>query len=260
MLIPVSYFPCLPLLVTSLAKSLVRLPQTPSSYLGARHGASRLWSLTVTTRSLRPRFCRLIGLNFLLSAPLLVSLQPGCLAFLIFLHATTLLGLNKTLLLLQLLISQRQWLTTLLIPNCFCRPALSMSWSLAISLSCVWSLVRCRNDVAIAHLHPMPNHQVNFAFIRNSLSEFLNVQRNIATITVQPCPYGQAYVSFARMFERDMMIQNSPHQFGNGHISFIPHNSAWNNRVAVFTHEVWVLLIGLNFDLWTHSLIDKAIS
>lgn len=116
------------------------------------------------------------------------------------------------------------------------------------------------NDVAIAYLHPMPQHQVNFDFIRDTSSNFLNVQLGIPTFTIQPCPHGQAYVCFSHMFHRDLLIHNSPHEFRNGHISFIPHNRAWNNRIAVFTHEVWLLLIGLNLDLWSHFLVEKAVS
>jgi hypothetical protein len=26
------------------------------------------------------------------------------------------------------------------------------------------------------------------------------------------------------------------------------------------THEVWMSLIGLNVDLWSHALVDKAVS
>lgn len=69
------------------------------------------------------------------------------------------------------------------------------------------------------------------------------------TLTIQPCPHGQAYVRFAHLFHRDLLIQNGPHQFGNVHISFIPHNRAWNNITTIFTHEVWLMLIGLNLDL-----------
>jgi hypothetical protein len=116
------------------------------------------------------------------------------------------------------------------------------------------------NDVAITILHPLPAEQLNFEDIRNALVDFLNVQMGIPTLTVQPCPHGQAYVRFSHFFHCDLLIQNSPHHFGHGTISFIAHNRAWNNRTTVFTHEVWLMLIGLNLDLWTHPLVDKAIS
>ena len=62
------------------------------------------------------------------------------------------------------------------------------------------------------------------------------------------------------MHQRDLLIQNSSIPYGIGTISFIPHDKAWNNRTAVMTHDVWLVLIGLNLDLWTHALVDKAMS
>lgn len=56
------------------------------------------------------------------------------------------------------------------------------------------------------------------------------------------------------------MINNGPHQFGNLHISFIPHDRAWNNRTTVYTHEAWLMMLGLNVDIWTYSLVEKAVS
>lgn len=77
---------------------------------------------------------------------------------------------------------------------------------------------------------------------------------------MQPTPLGPAYVRFNFMHERDQLIHNSPHPFGNGTISFIPHNRAWNNRTAMMTHEVCIMMLGLNLDLWTQPLVDKAVS
>lgn len=116
------------------------------------------------------------------------------------------------------------------------------------------------NDVAIARLHPHPQEQLNFQDIRNLPEDFLHVHMGIPTLSIQPCPHGQAYVRLSHLFHRDQLVQSGPHHFGNGHISFIPPNRAWNNRTVVFTHEVWLMLIGLNLDLWNDHLVDKAIS
>jgi hypothetical protein len=62
------------------------------------------------------------------------------------------------------------------------------------------------------------------------------------------------------MHQRDLLIQNSPIPYGNGTISFIPHDRALNNRTTIMTHDVWMVLIGLNMDLWSHALVDKAVS
>lgn len=40
------------------------------------------------------------------------------------------------------------------------------------------------NDVAIGHFHPMPQEQVNFDVIRETMSNFLNVQLGIRTLSI----------------------------------------------------------------------------
>lgn len=66
-----------------------------------------------------------------------------------------------------------------------------------------------------------------------------------------PCPLGQVYVLFNSIHEHELMIQTSPHSYGNDTFSFLPHNKAWNNMALVMTHEVRLLMLGLNLDLWT---------
>lgn len=114
--------------------------------------------------------------------------------------------------------------------------------------------------MAIAVSNPMPQGPVNFMAIYNVLDDFLRNIRGIGFRSAQPCPFGQAYVRFNLIFEKELLIQTSPHQYGNGMISFISHNCAWNNRTAMMTHEVWIMMLGLNLDLWTQPLIDKVVS
>jgi len=92
------------------------------------------------------------------------------------------------------------------------------------------------------------------------LVDFFAVQHKIPYQTIQPCPLGQEYVCFSYIHHRDLLINGGPHHYGNGTISFIPHNKVWNNRSTMMTHEVWFALLGLNLGLWTHSLVDEAVS
>jgi len=115
------------------------------------------------------------------------------------------------------------------------------------------------NDLAIETFNPLPHHELDFNTISAALEDFLN-QNGIARETIQPYPFGQAYVRFTYLHQRDLLIHNSPLPYGNGTISFIPHDRAWNNRTQVMTHEVWLSLIGLNVDLWSHALVDKVVS
>ena len=71
------------------------------------------------------------------------------------------------------------------------------------------------NDLAIATFSPLPQEQFDFDAIRDVLIDFLN-QHAIPHETIQPYPFGQAYVKFTYMHQRDLLIQNSPMPYGNG--------------------------------------------
>ncbi|CAD6219555.1 unnamed protein product [Miscanthus lutarioriparius] len=96
------------------------------------------------------------------------------------------------------------------------------------------------NDLAVAYLQPMPLGPINFMAVHNIIEDFLR-NRGIGFRSLQPCPFGQAYVRFNYIFERDLLIQEGPHHYGNGTISFVPQNKAWNNRTAIMTHEARML-------------------
>lgn len=88
------------------------------------------------------------------------------------------------------------------------------------------------NDLAIACLQPMPQGPINFMAIHNIIADFLR-DREIGFRSMQPCPFGQAYVRFNYIFERDLLVEMGPIPYGNGSISFVPHNQAWNNRTSI---------------------------
>ena len=96
--------------------------------------------------------------------------------------------------------------------------------------------------------------------IRNILHDFLHNHARMGYRTMQPCPHGQAFVCFNYLLDKDLLIDNSPHQYDNGTISFVAHNRAWNNRTTTFTHEAWLMLLGLDLDLWTQALLEKVVS
>lgn len=116
------------------------------------------------------------------------------------------------------------------------------------------------NDLVIATFNPMLQGQIDFVDICNVLHDFLRNHARVGYRTMQPCPHGQAFVHLNYLLDKDLLIDNSPHQYGNGTISFVAHDRAWNNRTAIFTHEVWLMLLGLDFDLWTQPLLEKAVS
>lgn len=100
---------------------------------------------------------------------------------------------------------------------------------------------------------------MDFSAIRGVLADFINVEKRLTYESIQPCPFGQAYVRFSNFHDRDGMIFNSPHHFGDVQISFIPHDRAWDNRTVNLNHEVWLMLVGFPLDFWTYSVIEKAL-
>lgn len=45
-----------------------------------------------------------------------------------------------------------------------------------------------------------------------------------------PCPFGQAYVKLNSSLDRDNLVNQSPHLFGDVHIIFHKHNQGLNWR------------------------------
>lgn len=119
---------------------------------------------------------------------------------------------------------------------------------------------RNNSDVAIVTIAPFPEHQVSFSGIRDVLDDFLRNHKRVGYRTIQPCPFGQAYVKFRRDFDRDFLIQGSPHNFGNVSITFTEHNKGWNNAVTTMNYEVWLMLLGFNIDYWEQEDVEKAVA
>jgi hypothetical protein len=114
-------------------------------------------------------------------------------------------------------------------------------------------------DLAIATVHLLPQHQVQFNVIRDVLADFLGVQARVGFRSIQPCPLCQAYVRFNTYHDRDKLIQNSLHAFGDVFISFTEHDRGRNHHAVTLNHEVWLMLLGTNVDFWSDAHIHKII-
>nr|TKW37951.1 hypothetical protein SEVIR_1G083000v2 [Setaria viridis] len=119
---------------------------------------------------------------------------------------------------------------------------------------------RNQSDVAIAKIEPLPQFQVSFQSIRELLDDFLRNHKGLAIHSIQLCPYGQAYVRFHFVHDKDFLIGGGQHQYGQYKISFSDHNRGWNNRLTTMNCEAWVMLLGLNIGYWTKSDIEKAVA
>ncbi|CAN6177127.1 unnamed protein product [Urochloa humidicola] len=116
------------------------------------------------------------------------------------------------------------------------------------------------DDLAIATIEPLPGNQVLFHSIREVLDDFLRNVRGVRYRKIQPSTLGQASVRFEHLHDRDFLIHDSPHEYGDLRISFIEHDKGWNHRAVTFNHEVWLMLLGLNNDFWSEKNVEKALA
>lgn len=93
------------------------------------------------------------------------------------------------------------------------------------------------HDLAIVTIHPMPEHQVTFHAIWDVVTDFLNNGVRVEFTDMQPTHLGQAFVRFKNVYDKDRLIQNSPHHFGGISISFVEHNRGRNWRAVNFNRE-----------------------
>jgi hypothetical protein len=90
-------------------------------------------------------------------------------------------------------------------------------------------VILCRHanrdpNLAIILIDPMPLHLVPFDNIRDVLHDFLRNEARVGYSYIQPCSFGQAYVKLNFFHDRDQLILNSLHLFGDVNISFVEHD------------------------------------
>ena len=56
------------------------------------------------------------------------------------------------------------------------------------------------------------------------LDDFFADQARVQILSIQRSHLGQALIKFARVHDRDTLVLNRPHQFGNVSISFVRYN------------------------------------
>ena len=114
-------------------------------------------------------------------------------------------------------------------------------------------------DWAIATIHPLPA-DAPFPNVRDVLEEFIVEHRQLGLRDIQHCPFGEAYVRLARVRDRDKLVLDSPHEFGDVFISFVKHDEGRNHRRVHFNRTVWLLLTGVPFDFRNTEDLACAVS
>src|SRR3954468_10420109 len=114
-------------------------------------------------------------------------------------------------------------------------------------------------DLAIVTVIPMPVGQVHFANLKGILQEFFDIERTrVSSIT--KCPFGQAYVRFESVTDRDSYINRSPLPFEDVQLVFQKHNEGLNWRSYNMNREAWILIVGFPSDLRNSHEINHATS
>ena len=108
---------------------------------------------------------------------------------------------------------------------------------------------RRHEDWAIATIQPLPD-EVLFPNVREVLEDFLQHDpvAQVGVREIQPCPFGEAYVQFRYVRDRDRLVRDSPTAFGDVFISFTRQNEGRNWRRVNFNRVCWLLIVGVPFD------------
>jgi hypothetical protein len=69
------------------------------------------------------------------------------------------------------------------------------------------------------------------------VEEFLVEHMRVCIWDVQPTYLGQALVHLENIFDRDLLINNSPHPYGGVSFTVVHHNAARNWRAIQFNQE-----------------------
>uniref|UniRef100_R7WEP3 DUF7597 domain-containing protein n=1 Tax=Aegilops tauschii TaxID=37682 RepID=R7WEP3_AEGTA len=140
-----------------------------------------------------------------------------------------------------------------------CLVALGGSKEVGHGLGCPSQRPRRHEDWAIATIHPLPA-DAPFPNVRDVLEDFIVEHRQLGLRDIQRCPFGEAYVRLTRVRDRDKLVLDSPHEFGDVFISFVRHDEGRNHRRVHLNRVVWLLLTGVPFDFRTTEDLACAVS
>ncbi|CAM0905525.1 unnamed protein product [Alopecurus aequalis] len=103
-------------------------------------------------------------------------------------------------------------------------------------------------DLAIITIAPLPQGEVAFQNVQEILGEFFTEKR-VPIKSISKCPFGQAFVRFDSVEDRDWFVGNGSHACYDVHLVFEKHNEGLNSRKFNLNREVWIQIIGFPADL-----------
>jgi hypothetical protein len=83
-------------------------------------------------------------------------------------------------------------------------------------------------------IHPLPQDEVLFPNVREVVDEFLVHHKIIRVIDKRRTHLGQALVWFDNIYDRDILIAQSPHPYGDVSLTLLKHNEGRNWRLIAF--------------------------
>jgi hypothetical protein len=87
---------------------------------------------------------------------------------------------------------------------------------------------RVHEDYVIVSITPILNHHLLFSIVQEVVEEFLVERMHIGIRDIQPSHLGHALVRFENIFDRDLLVNNSPHPYGGVNFTLVRHNAARN--------------------------------
>lgn len=94
---------------------------------------------------------------------------------------------------------------------------------------------------------------------RATVRAFLEDHERVRVSSIQPSSLGQALVKFEYLFDRDRLVNASPHEFNGRRFTFVKHNEGRNHHAVEFNRECWLMLLGFPLDYWNIASIQSAI-
>jgi hypothetical protein len=83
-------------------------------------------------------------------------------------------------------------------------------------------------DYAIVSITPLPTNAIQFGAVQEVIHEFLEHHKRVLVREIQPSHLGQALVRFVGVYDRDDLVINSPHVYGDVQIHLVKHNEGRN--------------------------------
>jgi hypothetical protein len=113
-------------------------------------------------------------------------------------------------------------------------------------------------DFTIVSFNPLPANILHFPAVHEVVHEFL--EGHVSIRDIQPSHLGQALVRFVHVHDRDSLVNNSPHPYGEVNFNLVRHNQGRNWRAMNFNRDCWLMLLGFPLDHWNNVSIQSAIA